>query len=65
MYYPDPDGNQVELQWDVFETNEEVDDFINGPIYQKNPRGVDFDPEEMIVQVRAGRSFEVLTRRTW
>ena len=64
MYYADPDGNQVELQWDVFETNEEVDAFINGPIYQTNPRGVDFDPEEMFAQVRAGTSFEVLTRRT-
>jgi len=64
MYYADPDGNHVELQWDVFETNEEVDAFINGPIYQKNPRGVDFDPEEMVAQVRAGTPFEVLTRRT-
>jgi len=64
MYYADPDGNHVELQWDVFEANEEVDAFINGPIYQKNPRGVDFDPEEMFTQLRAGTSIETLTRRT-
>ena len=64
MYYADPDGNQVELQVDVFETNEEVDAFITGPIFQENPRGADFDPEEMFAQLRAGTPFEVLTRRT-
>jgi hypothetical protein len=48
----------------VFETNEEVDAFINGPIYQNNPRGVDFDPEEMFAQFRGGTPVEELTRRT-
>ena len=64
MYYADPDGNHVELQVDVFGTSEEADEFISGDIYRNDPKGVDFDPEEMFARLRAGTPFEVLTRRT-
>ncbi|MFD2474777.1 carboxymuconolactone decarboxylase family protein [Amycolatopsis silviterrae] len=64
MYYADPDGNHVELQVDVFETAEEVNAFLAGPVYRNNPRGTEFDPDEMIARLRAGASFTELTRRT-
>jgi len=63
MYYADPDRNNIELQVDVFGTSEEADAFIAGEIYRNDPKGVDFDPEEMFAQLRAGTPFEVLTRR--
>ncbi|MFJ6573679.1 VOC family protein [Streptomyces sp. NPDC091292] len=64
LYYADPDGNQVELQFDVFETAAEVTDFMNGPIYQSNPVGTPFDPEDMAARLRSGTSVAELTRRT-
>jgi catechol-2,3-dioxygenase len=64
LYYRDPDGNRLELQIDVFNTNEEVNDFINGPIYQTNPIGTEFDPREMLAQLRAGVPEAELVRRT-
>lgn len=46
MYYRDPDGNKVELQVDNFDTPEEADDFMNGPLFQSNPIGTDFNPDD-------------------
>lgn len=46
MYYRDPDGNKVELQVDNFDTPEEADDFMRGPLFIQNPVGTDFDPDE-------------------
>ena len=63
MYYADPDGNKLELQVDVFGTSEEANAFMAGEIYRNDPLGVDFVPEEMFAQLRAGTPFEVLTRR--
>jgi hypothetical protein len=64
MYYADPDRNRLELQVDVFGTSAEANEFMAGEIYQKDPIGVDFDPEEMFARLRAGTPFEVLARRT-
>ncbi|MEU9336665.1 VOC family protein [Streptomyces sp. NPDC048290] len=63
LYYADPDGNHIELQIDVFATNEETDAFIKGPVYQANPRGEDVDPEDLLTRLRAGESFASLTTR--
>ncbi|ORA15181.1 VOC family protein [Mycobacterium arosiense] len=64
LYYCDPDRNRVELQVDVFASNEEVNAFINGPIYQTNPIGTEFDPAEMLANLRAGVSVAELVQRT-
>lgn len=57
LYYCDPDGNKVELQVDNFDTSEEADAFIKGPLFSMNPIGTDFDPDkwssEIIAKVRA------------
>jgi len=63
MYYRDPDGLRVELQVDVFATMAEANAYLTGPEFAENPIGVIFDPEQMIRDYEAGRSFEDLVRR--
>ncbi|HKS89157.1 MAG TPA: VOC family protein [Stellaceae bacterium] len=55
MYFYDPDRNQVELLVDNFATA------IDGQNYMrqrregdKNPVGIDFDPDEMVARIRGG-----------
>ena len=57
MYYADPDGNQIEFQVDCFESTKECNDYICGPNFAVNPVGVEFDPEDWLSQIRAGKSF--------
>ena len=54
MYYADPDGNQMEFQVDAFDSAEEANDFMCGPINATNPVGVEYDPEDWLVQMRTG-----------
>lgn len=46
LYYRDPDGNKIELQVDNFDSIEETDAFMRGPLFSMNPIGTDLDPEE-------------------
>ncbi|KAI0107858.1 Glyoxalase/Bleomycin resistance protein/Dihydroxybiphenyl dioxygenase [Nemania sp. FL0031] len=54
MYYQDPDGNRVETQVDNFDTVAEVDVFMSGPEFAKNPIGADFHPGELIRKLEEG-----------
>src|SRR4029077_10832295 len=55
MYYYDPDHNQVELLVDNFATAIEGQDYMRQRREtDKNPVGIDFDPEELVKQVDAG-----------
>jgi Glyoxalase/Bleomycin resistance protein/Dioxygenase superfamily len=63
MYYRDPDGLRVELQIDVFATMDEAHAYVTGPDFAENPIGVIFDPEQLIGDYEAGRSFDELVRR--
>jgi catechol-2,3-dioxygenase len=54
MYYADPDGNQMELQVDAFATGDAANDFMNGPHFAANPIGVEYDPDAVLAQIRAG-----------
>ena len=63
MYYADPDGNQVELQIDNYDTVEEAGEFFFTPAFAANPIGVDFDPAELARRFRAGEDETVLKRR--
>jgi catechol-2,3-dioxygenase len=63
MYYKDPDGNRLELQYDVFESPEQVEAFFGGGNYQENFIGVKFDPEELLARYEAGETLENLTAR--
>lgn len=55
MYYADPDGNQMEFQVDAFESMKEAGEYMRGPVNAENPVGVEYDPEEWLEQVRAGK----------
>ena len=63
LYYSDPDGNQIELQVDNFETMEESTGFFYSEQFAINPIGVDVDPEDLIRRLRAGESEADLKRR--
>ena len=54
MYYADPDGNQVELQVDNFDTPEECHAWFFRPEFAQNPIGILFDPEDLVAKFHAG-----------
>ncbi|MEM7017328.1 MAG: VOC family protein [Pseudomonadota bacterium] len=63
MYYRDPDNNQIELQVDVFDSNEAVNHWMANSDFDTNPIGVKFDPEDLIARHRAGEDRETLLTR--
>jgi catechol-2,3-dioxygenase len=55
MYFYDPDRNQVELLVDNFETAIEGQNYMRQRRESdKNPVGIDFDPDELVERVRGG-----------
>ena len=64
MYYGDPDGNRMEFQVDVYKTNEEANDFMEGPGFAENPIGVEFNPDELVARLRAGEPASNFLLRT-
>jgi catechol-2,3-dioxygenase len=56
MYYQDPDGNQMEFQVDCFESPDKAVDYMKGPMFEANPVGVEYDPEDWLARMRAGAS---------
>lgn len=63
LYYKDPDGHRLELQYDVFERAEELEAFFAGGAYAQNFMGIVFDPEEMIARFEAGEPLSEITAR--
>lgn len=63
MYYQDPDGNQIELQVDNFDTIEEATAFFYSPEFAENSIGVDFDPAELARRYHAGEAEPDIKRR--
>jgi catechol-2,3-dioxygenase len=62
-YYRDPDGNQVELQIDNFESIEALHDWFRSGAFAQNPIGVEFDVDDLVARFRAGVPQEELVRR--
>lgn len=54
MYFRDPDGNQVELQIDNFETEEELGAWFASGVFESNPIGVEFDPDTLVSLFKSG-----------
>src|SRR6266567_8799517 len=54
MYYRDPDGNRVELQIDNFASAEEGQAWMHSPAFDRNPIGVEYDPDELVKRFNAG-----------
>ncbi|MCJ1442778.1 MAG: hypothetical protein MMC23_003275 [Stictis urceolatum] len=63
MYYRDPDGNDIETQVDVYDTPEEATAYMNSEEFAKNPIGVEFDPEDIIRRIEAGKDEAELVKR--
>ncbi|MAC17610.1 MAG: biphenyl 2,3-dioxygenase [Flavobacteriales bacterium] len=61
IYYRDPDGNQIETQFDNM-TMEEADEFMQGGYFDQNPIGVDFDREVLLARYRKGDPLEKLVQ---
>jgi catechol 2,3-dioxygenase-like lactoylglutathione lyase family enzyme len=62
MYYYDPDRNQVELLFDNFYTAREGREYMKSRSESdKNPVGIDFDPDEMVARIRKGLDLTELT----
>jgi catechol 2,3-dioxygenase-like lactoylglutathione lyase family enzyme len=62
LYYEDPDGNRVELQFENFPTDEKLNEYMQSEEFSRNTLGDAFDPEEMIRCYEAGVPVEELTR---
>ena len=61
MYYYDPDHNQVELLVDNFATAIEGQNYMRSRKEgDKNPVGIDFDPEELVKKIQTGLRLEEL-----
>ncbi len=54
MYFRDPDGNRIELQIDNFATAEEGLAWMKTPAFDRNPIGVEFNPDDLVTRFRAG-----------
>ncbi len=54
FYYRDPDGNGLELQYDNFDSMEEVLQWLHEGDFAQNPVGVDVDPAKLIAAYRGG-----------
>lgn len=63
MYYKDPDENNIELQIDIFPDAATTQEYLLSEDFQKNPVGVEFDPDEFTARFEAGESFAELTKR--
>jgi len=63
FYYRDPDNNQIELQIDVFDSNQEVNTWLEQSDFASNPIGVIFEPETLIARYRGGESLDTLLAR--
>ena len=59
-YYRDPDGNQVETQFDSMSL-EAADEFMAGPLFAANPIGIDVDFEALNARRKAGDSITSIT----
>ena len=63
MYYRDPDGNRIELQIDNFETAAEGQAWMSSEAFDRNPVGVEYDPDELVKKFRAGVPVAELVQR--
>jgi catechol 2,3-dioxygenase-like lactoylglutathione lyase family enzyme len=63
LYYRDPDGNQMELQVENYETLAESTAYFHSAAFAANPIGVDFDPDMLLQKFRAGAPLSELLRQ--
>ena len=62
FYYPDPDGNRIELQVESCKS-EDAFDYMRSEAFASNPVGVEVDAEALLARYRAGASEADLVAR--
>jgi catechol-2,3-dioxygenase len=66
LYYVDPDGNMVELQYDNFGDWAQSSEFMrSAPEFEADPIGRSFDPDQLVAARADGASKEELHRRAY
>jgi catechol-2,3-dioxygenase len=65
FYYPDPDGNSVELQVDLFGDWARSSEFMHGERFAQDPIGAYVDPEPLAAAWSAGAAADELHRRAY
>src|SRR3954452_18026778 len=65
FYYPDPDGNSVELQVDHFGGWARSTELMHGALFPRAPIGTYVDPEPLVAARRARATSEELHRRAY
>jgi catechol 2,3-dioxygenase-like lactoylglutathione lyase family enzyme len=63
FYYRDPDGNKIELQYDVLRTPAEVNAFFGSGAYEENFMGIIVDADRLAQDFENGVSIETLVKR--
>ncbi len=63
MYYRDPDGNRVELQIDNFPNTAELNAWFHSGAFEKNPIGVNYDPDALVAKFENGVAVERLVQQ--
>jgi catechol 2,3-dioxygenase-like lactoylglutathione lyase family enzyme len=63
LYYKDPDGHRIELQYDVFEKAADLDAYFASGAHEENFMGIIFKPEELIARFEAGEPLADITAR--
>ncbi len=54
MYYLDPDGNQIELTVEAFDSVGRLNKWLATGAFDTNPVGIMLDPEELCRRVESG-----------
>jgi len=65
FYYPDPDGNSVELQVDHFGDWARSTEFMHTERFAQDPIGTYVDPEQLIAAWRSGAPPDELHLRAY
>lgn len=63
LYYQDPDGNKVELQFENFPTDDELHAFFASEEFARNTLGGTFDPEDLVRRYESGEPVSSLVRQ--
>ncbi len=63
LYYRDPEGNQVELQIDNFESVDKLQGFFRSGSFAKNPIGVEFNPDKLLERWEKGDPIQELVQQ--
>jgi catechol-2,3-dioxygenase len=62
IYYKDPDGNEVELLIENFDTDEELNAFVASDAFRKTPHGRDFDPASYLERLQGGEQAQAIVQ---